>query len=150
MANKRRYRRDLKRNTVTDGAAGKPTGEKMRYLAVLLLSGCATVSYWEKSPNATVFDDSDIHIVWVRSSDYFANCGSYPQHSLACAVRCEHINPDHHLPACRTGFAGLPNRWRCVIVSTYTREQLEMMRGRDGMLVIPHEVKHCKGWNHGY
>ena len=125
--------------------------DKMKLIAIaLFLSGCATVSYWEKDQSAVVFDDEDIHIVRVRSSDYFANCKWYPQHTLACAVRCGIITPGHHYPACRTGFAGLPDRWRCVIVSTYSREQLEMMRGRDGMLVIPHEVKHCKGWNHGY
>ena len=122
----------------------------MKYLAVLLLSGCATVGYWEKNPNVPVFDDADIHFVRVHSSEYFDHCGSYPQHSTACAVRCDFINPDHRNPSCRTGFAGLPNRWRCVVVSTYSREQLAGMRDRFGMPVDQHERLHCKGHFHEF
>jgi len=120
----------------------------VRYLAVLLLSGCATVGYWEPNPNVMKFDPSDVYFVQVRSSEYFDHCD---RHATACAVRCESINPDHAKPACRTGFAGLPNRWRCVIVSTYTREQLALMRDRNDLQVDQHEIRHCTtGEDHGY
>ena len=123
----------------------------MKHIALtILLSGCTTVGYWEKNPNVPSFDDADIHFVQVRSDEQFENCDRHPQHVTACAVRCVFINPDHHRTVCRTGFNGLPDRWRCVIVSTYTWEQLELMRDRNGMPVIPHERLHCKGLDHGY
>jgi hypothetical protein len=42
-------------------------------------------------------------------------------------------------PACRTGFAGLPNRWRCVIVSIYERDKLGVLLDRNGMPIDKHE-----------
>jgi hypothetical protein len=94
------------------------------------------------------FDPSDVHFVRVHSSEYFDHCD---RHATTCAVRCQFINPDHAKPACRTGFAGLPNRWRCVIVSTYTLDQLAEMKDRNGMPIDQHEIRHCeKGEDHGY
>lgn len=122
----------------------------MRYLIPLILAGCTTVSYWEHDPRMRVYDDSDIHFVRVHSSQYFDHCRKHVQHSIACAIRCASISPDHWNPACRTGYAGLPNRWRCVIASTYTRQQLAGMQDRNGMPVDQHEILHCKGYYHGF
>lgn len=119
----------------------------MKYLAVLLLSGCTTVGYWEKNPNVPVFDDADIHFVRVSSKQFPDHCGNF---AIACAVRCVTIHPEAAKPACVTGFANLQNRWRCVIVSTYTLEQLELIVDRNGMPAIPHEIRHCKGEDHGF
>lgn len=118
----------------------------MKHIALtLLLSGCATVPYWKHNPANPVFEDADIYFVQVLSADFFDHCGKYPQHADACAVRCVVVNQDHREPACRVG-----NRWRCVIVSTYTMEQLELMRDRNGMPLDQHEIRHCKGEDHGY
>ena len=122
----------------------------MKHIALtILLSGCATVSYWQHNPNNPIFEDADIHFVRMSQSEGFTDhCGNF---ATACAVRCVTLHPESAKMVCRPQFGFLPSsRWRCVIVSTYSREQLELMRDRNGMPLDQHEIRHCKGEDHGY
>ena len=103
----------------------------MKYLAALLLSGCAV------SPNTWVQDAPDFKLTrveWNYISGPDAHqrmvnlCGDAP-HLMGCAIRIRE--------------SGL-----CVVFSTYSEVQAMWVKTKDGMTLHQHESKHCNGWGH--
>jgi hypothetical protein len=94
----------------------------MKYLILLLLSGCASTPYWTQAgPPSKEY-------VWTRESS--ANISELCSGHLACAFQIK-----------QTGV--------CWIYSVFSEEQAKREQSNDGALWLrEHELKHCNGWAH--
>ena len=98
----------------------------MRWLAAILLAGCAPAYQWFGPGTAS----QSVEWVVVPRGAIPHVCVQYAKPNIAaCAVQIYSTST-------------------CYVFSYMTEEEAKRMRDLDGVSIWEHEMRHCEGWRH--